>query len=266
VHGDWDSTSGDALDSALNTLPAPNPTTFLRTDVTSYTDLLALFEAAWAKHGRVDIAISNAGLQEAGHWFDPALDRESVKTLPTTKCLDVNLLGTLYFARIAAVYLASPSPSSTTATSSSDRALILLSSTAGFKETPGLPVYSAAKHGVLGLLRALRLSLPATHGVRVNAVCPWMTDTAMVDGIREQWLGEGLPVNSPESVGRVVCELAGGREWNGRAVFVEGGRGWDIEEGIGGTEGVWLGEEVAGRLRRGQAVLGDGTGWGRAAV
>jgi hypothetical protein len=88
-----------------------------------------------------------------------------------------------------------------------------------------------------------------------------MTDTVMVDGIRENWVREGLPVNQPVDVGRVVLEVAADGTSNGKAVFVEGGRGWDIEEGINATEEVWLGREVSRTLNRGQEVLGDGTDW-----
>jgi NAD(P)-dependent dehydrogenase (short-subunit alcohol dehydrogenase family) len=166
----------------------------------------------------------------------------------------VNLTGSLYFARIAAVYLKEG------AKPAEDKSLVLLSSTAGFKETPGLFAYTASKHGVLGLLRSARPYLPKTHNIRVNAICPWMTDTVMVDGIRDNWVKEGLPVNQPEDVARVILEVAGDGG-NGKAVFVEGGRGWDIEEGINRTEEVWLGRDVSRTLARGQEVLGDGTDW-----
>jgi NAD(P)-dependent dehydrogenase (short-subunit alcohol dehydrogenase family) len=167
----------------------------------------------------------------------------------------VNLVGTLYFSRIAAVYLHQ------NAKPHEDKSLVLLSSVAGFIETPGLFCYTSSKHGVLGLLRSLRPYIPKTHGIRVNAICPWMTDTGMVDGIREGWLQEGLPVNTPGDVGRIILEVGGDGKTNGKAVFVEGGRGWDIEEGIQRTEPQWLGEEVSKTLAKGQAVLGDGTDW-----
>ncbi|KAH9206364.1 hypothetical protein DL95DRAFT_375393 [Leptodontidium sp. 2 PMI_412] len=276
IHGDWDGKAGGLIDSSLSsssTTPSStstsNPqnaqaqvlvqvpggeTTFVQTDVTDYASVLNLFDTAWKKYGRVDVAISNAGVQEVGGWFEKGLDLEGVRK-PPTKTIDVNLLGTLYFSRIAAVYLSqSPSPK--------DKSLLLLSSTAGFKETPGLFTYSASKHGVLGLLRSLRPYLPKTHGVRTNAICPWMTDTVMVKGIRDAWMQNKLPVNTPEGVARVVVEVADGVvRFNGRAVFVEGGRGWDIEVGIEGTEEVWLGAEVSRTLNRGQDVLGDGTDW-----
>jgi NAD(P)-dependent dehydrogenase (short-subunit alcohol dehydrogenase family) len=210
-------------------------------------------------------------VQESGGWFDPGLDLESVKQEPTMKTVDVNLKGTLFFSRIAAVYLHQSFKSSAV-----EGSLVLVSSTAGFKETPGLPVYTASKHGVLGLMRSLRPSLRKTHHTRVNAICPWMTDTGMVDGIRTDWVKEGLPVNTPEMVGKLILEIAVGKSekiseacwethggYNGRAVFVEGGRGWDIEEGINATEEVWLSESVSRTLNHGQIVLGDGTDWVR---
>jgi len=238
----------------------------VKTDVTDYDSIINLFEVAREKYGRVDIAISNAGITEKENWLDPNLDLSSIKTKPPTAVLDVNLTGALYFARVAAVYLKlNSSPED-------DKSLILVSSTAGFKETPGLFIYTAAKHGILGLVRSSRPYLPKSHNIRVNAICPWMTDTGMVDGIREMWNKEGLPVNQPGDVARVMLEVAVGKvsgkgisgegeRWNGRAVFVEGGRGWDIEEGINDTEGVWLGKEVSRTLNRGQEVLGDGTDW-----
>ena len=75
-----------------------------------------------------------------------------------------------------------------------------------------------------------------------------------------------LPVNTPEDVGRVMLELAvgkdgKGRKWNGTRVFVEGGNGLDIEEGINAIEAQWLGREVSRTLNRGQEVFGNGTDW-----
>jgi len=55
---------------------------------------------------------------------------------PSTLVLDVNLLGPLYFARIAAVYLRH------NAQTTDDKSIILLSSAAGFLGTPGLATYS----------------------------------------------------------------------------------------------------------------------------
>ena len=88
--------------------------------------------------------------------------------------------------------------------SSKDKSLLLLSSIAGFKESPSLFVYQvyhecsdlrssqytkgneqAAKHGVLGLIRSLRPYLPEACGIRVSSMCPWMTATQLTAGIED---------------------------------------------------------------------------------
>ncbi|PVH79365.1 hypothetical protein DL98DRAFT_516135 [Cadophora sp. DSE1049] len=74
----------------------------------------------------------------------------TIRTLPSTLVQDVNVAGTLFFPRIAAVYLRHNWKED------DDKSLILSSSVAGFEESPGLFVYQSTKHGVLGLMRWLR--------------------------------------------------------------------------------------------------------------
>ena len=59
--------------------------------------------------------------------------------------------------------------------------IVNVASTAGLKGYAYVTAYTAAKHGVVGLTRALALEL-ATSGVTVNAVCPGYTDTPMLEG------------------------------------------------------------------------------------
>ncbi|OJJ45324.1 hypothetical protein ASPZODRAFT_17540 [Penicilliopsis zonata CBS 506.65] len=121
-----------------------------------------------------------------------------IERAPEPWTLNGDLLGTLYFARIAAVFLRQD------ASREADRSLVLVSSIAGFTGSPGLPLYSASKHGVLGLMCALRTSLPDTHKISVSAVCPWTSAKGMED------------------------EIAGLAAWGRRAtrktIYVEGGR------------------------------------------
>lgn len=79
MHGDWDA-AGQNLDSELKS-KAGGETQFVQTDVTDYNSILRLFDTAWKKYGRLDIAISNAGIQEVGNLFDPGLDLESIKVV-----------------------------------------------------------------------------------------------------------------------------------------------------------------------------------------
>ena len=126
---------------------------YVRCDVTSYEDNLKLFDTALQCCGRVDHALANAGIGEQGNMFDPQLTLKSVREDParSMKVVDVNLKGPLYLARIASVYLQQGESEG-----SADKSLTLVSSVAGFREDPGLNVYTPSKHGVLGMMRVLR--------------------------------------------------------------------------------------------------------------
>ncbi len=104
-------------------------------------------------------------------------------------------------------------------------------------------------------MRSLRLYLPNTCGIRVNVICPWMTDTIMVSGFAEAWKAENLPVNIPLDVAKISLGVVCQADLNGKSIWVEGGRGWELEENIDRLEPQWLGEEASLSLARGQALL-----------
>lgn len=280
----------------VNEPPSPLPTncTFLKTDVRSYDAILAVFKHALAQHGRVDHAISNAGVIERPGWFDPKSGVEGVESPPDMFTEEVNLRAAMWFAHIAVQYL------SHNATGDENKSLTLVSSVAGFKETPGLFVYQASKHGVLGLMRSLRLYLP-TAGfkarIRVNAICPGGTDTVMVAGIKDGLAANNGPkLNSTESLAKVVVAVTaagkgtqavwydgkngqgtrrrknrGGMDWDddereargmsGRAWYVVEGEAWDIEEGLDRTEDLWMGWKASDLSVRNQTALGAAATW-----
>ncbi|KAJ3546565.1 hypothetical protein NM208_g1939 [Fusarium decemcellulare] len=225
-------------------------------DVSDYESVLALFKHAIDLHGRVDLAIHCAGITEIKGWFDPEATMDSIYKPPTSKVLDVNLNGTFYFTQVALVALQHGRQEADV-----DKSVTLISSIAGFKESPGLFMYSASKHGVMGLMRSLRGYLPSAFNVRLNAVCPWATDTAMFGHMRDAWVREDLPLNSPEEVARIIVQCATDKGIHGKAVYVAGGRGFDIEEGINRSEPLWMGEKQAEDLARGQEFLATGSRW-----
>jgi NAD(P)-dependent dehydrogenase (short-subunit alcohol dehydrogenase family) len=196
----------------------------------------------------------------------------------------------MYFARIACAYLAHGQD----AEAPTDKSLTVLASVAGFKETPGIPIYQATKHGVIGLMRSLRLFLPTAYpGLRINAVSPSMTTTGMVAGIKDAWMAIGAPVNQPSDIANVIAGIAvsgpgreaikydesqsqarqmgknaGGTNWDdqsngldGRVIYVAAGKGWDIEEGLDRTEHLWLGQEPSSTMTKAQRALGVGGDW-----
>ncbi|RAL17194.1 putative 3-hydroxyacyl-CoA dehydrogenase, partial [Aspergillus homomorphus CBS 101889] len=257
--GDVAVAAGEKLVQDVCATSSPSPPSthpraiFQKTDVTNYQSILDLFDIAYKTYGHIDHVVAAAGILEVGNWFDPALTLETVRESPPTAVLEVNLLGNLYVARIAAVYLRQ------NRAPHADRSLTLISSVAGFKETPGVPVYQATKHGILGLMRSLRMDLPApAHQLRVNAVCPWMTETRMVEKLREGWKQARLPINSPLDVAVIVAGLVVDATLSGKSMYVEGGRAWEIEDNLDRLEPEWLGEEPSRSLAKGQEFLAEG--------
>ncbi len=119
--------------------------------------------------------------------------------------------------------------------------IVAVASTAGLKGYPYVSAYCAAKHAVVGFVRALALET-ATSGVTVNAVCPGFTDTDLVaeslDRIvaktgrsREEALAEFVKHNpqgrliDPAEVADAVLWLCsdGARSVTGQAIVVAGG-------------------------------------------
>lgn len=135
-------------------------------DVTREADCAAMVAAARAQQGPLDLVIANAGATESApfgridgaHW---------------QRMIDVNLTGSFNTARAALADL------TRAGAGEGGRRLVFIASTAALKGYPYVAAYVAAKHGVLGLARALSAELAAT-GVTVNAVCPGFTDTPLL--------------------------------------------------------------------------------------
>lgn len=128
---------GDINSTAANDLCKENPgLRFVHCDVTKYEDLYHLFKTTVDSFGRVDHAISCAGIYEVGNWYDPDLTVDSVRDdSGNLTVLNVNLIGSLHFARLAAVFLRHSRQTG------QDKSLTLLSSVNAFRESPGLFIY-----------------------------------------------------------------------------------------------------------------------------
>ena len=131
-------------------------------DVTSGSELAAAFRAARDRFGPVQILVANAGevLTAPFQKTDEALWR---------RMLDVNLTGVFNCIREALPDMIATGYGR----------VVSVASTAGLRGYRYGSAYVAAKHGVIGLTRALALEV-AERGITVNAVCPGYTDTDLV--------------------------------------------------------------------------------------
>ena len=148
VFGDYDESAGNKVVKTFS--GGHTEPTFVQMDASKYEDNVKLFKTALEKHQRVDHAIACAGIIERGRWFDPDLTIESVAQPETNQTIDINFLGVAYFTRIALPYLRHGRKQG------EDKSVVLISSAAGFRDSPGLFMYQCSKHAVMGLLRTTR--------------------------------------------------------------------------------------------------------------
>jgi NAD(P)-dependent dehydrogenase (short-subunit alcohol dehydrogenase family) len=196
-------------------------------DVTDEKSIAALYEKAEAARGPIDIVVANAGMAISA----PA-HRTSLADWKRT--LDVNLTGSFLSVRPAISGMARRG----------EGRIIFIASVAGLKGYGYVAPYVAAKHGVVGLMRALATELART-GVTVNAVCPSFVETDMLEesvrrimdktGRSEEEARESLRAGNPqdrfiqpEEVAAAVIYLCGEQAHSitGQTLSISGGETW----------------------------------------
>lgn len=178
-------------------------------DVRRQTDIDALVAQGVAALGPLDVVYANAGI--LGTPGDVWTYAES----EFQKVLEINVVGTWRTIRAVLPGMIERKTGSIVATASA----------AGLIGPAGLPAYVASKHAVVGLVKTTAMNV-AAHGIRVNALCPGMVDTPMLDkvaveipGLRESLMQQNPMgrVATPEEVAQAAIWLA-----SDRASFVTG--------------------------------------------
>ncbi|TPI67060.1 SDR family oxidoreductase [Mesorhizobium sp. B3-1-3] len=196
-------------------------------DVTKEADMAALHEKAEAARGPFDIVVANAGMAVSAPAHKTSLG-------DWQRTLDVNLTGAFLTVKPALAGMLGRKQGR----------IVFVASTAGLKGYAYVAPYVAAKHGVVGLMRALAAET-AKSGVTVNAVCPGFVETEMLEesvqrivektGRSTDEARANLAATNPqgrfiqpEEVATAVlwlCSCAA-RSITGQAISVSGGETW----------------------------------------
>ncbi len=184
-------------------------------DVRSEQDVADLIDKIVSEQGKLDYAFNNAGIvlrSREDEW-----DVEQFNAL-----MDVNATGVMRCMKHELRVMKEAGVG----------AIVNTASTAGLVGIPGAVAYVASKHAVVGMTRAAALQY-AEHGIRINAVCPGATETAMTAMARERRGGDGrvmagIPMArraAPEEIAESVVWLCseGASYVTGHALAVDGG-------------------------------------------
>lgn len=182
---------------------------FVATDVSRAADVEALVARAVSEFGRLDWAFNNAGIEGA------TAETGEVSEDAWNRVLAINLTGVWLCMRheIPAMLEAGGG------------AIVNCASIAGMVGFPGAAPYVASKHGVVGLTRTAALEY-ARRGIRVNAICPGIIHTAMIDRYSHGDSGIESQLAAGEPIGRMgtAAEVASAAAWlcSSEASFVTG--------------------------------------------
>jgi 3-oxoacyl-[acyl-carrier protein] reductase/meso-butanediol dehydrogenase/(S,S)-butanediol dehydrogenase/diacetyl reductase len=175
----------------------------LQADASSSADAERVASAALAEFGRIDILVNNAAV---GRGADRVLLTELSEEI-WRHVLDVKLTGSFLMCKAVVPSMVARGQGGS---------IVNISSIAGKRGSPKTAAYNAANFGLQGLTQSLAMEL-APSKIRVNAVCPGLTDTSRMDGLRQEedwqsYIHRVVPLGraaQDHELGRLIAWLCG---------------------------------------------------------
>lgn len=194
---------------------------FVKCNVSNEEDVKNLVASAIAHYGRLDYAFNNAGIEGTPA---PVADCTNDNW---DKTININLKGVWFCMKYQIPEMLKVGGGS----------IVNNASIAGLVGFAGVPAYVASKHGVVGLTKNAALDY-AKQGIRVNAVCPGVIQTPMIDRFTGgdqsalEQLKAGKPMGRlghPEEIADTVVFLCSGAASfiTGQAIAIDGG--WTVQ-------------------------------------
>ncbi len=208
--------AGEALAAELGTLGAES--IFIQADVRREDEVRTLIDRTVARFGRLDMAINSAGTEGT----PGPVTEQTPETYAAA--FDTNVLGTLLSMKHELRVMEAQGAGS----------IVNLSSTMGERGAANMSIYVGSKHAVEGFTKSAAIEA-APFGVRVNAVAPGPTDTAMLDRLTADWPGgknafyAAVPMKrgaTPEEIAEAIVFIASAKASyiTGQIIRVNGGK------------------------------------------
>ncbi|KAJ5933464.1 hypothetical protein N7454_005793 [Penicillium verhagenii] len=185
---------------------------FHKADVTKYDELCDAFQKSFLDLNRLDFVFANAGVVERTNFYAPQPPTESIVPPPEPDLLPINadLKGVVLTTWLAQHYFRLSPQEGRGAN------VVMTASCIAFYPSFYCPLYSAAKAGVVGFMRSVAPNFQA-NGIRVNAICPGIVRTNLVD--EKGW--NSFPPNrfvKLETIAQIVLQLVDGGSPVGRGL------------------------------------------------
>ncbi|KAL1999937.1 hypothetical protein VTN02DRAFT_3793 [Thermoascus thermophilus] len=194
---------------------------FKHCDVSSWESQAAAFEEVHAEQGRIDVVFANAGITEKGTLLVSSQEEQGKgkgkPVKPDLRTLDVNLVGVIYSVKLAIHYISKNEPATTSGTASRG-SIICTASNAGLYPFPVAPIYSTAKHAVVGLVRSLARPL-VKENIQINALAPSVIETNISSDLA---LFKSMVITPMSTATRAVAQLLSDPRLTGKVAEVHG--------------------------------------------